>query len=489
LSVTFGNEFLGLSEGPENNKATSVINALCGDDFLVIGDVVKILPIGSGTGFTPVGSLLPRVGIVPSSGNAGYGVTVGGNKKGTFQTGFETRNSAEDLALGIVAGLENDSLRICTQGICLAKIISRTGTELQVGTALTPDRNGAVSVNNFGTFKEAGSGDEVLARLLQIVPSGTAGDSKIRIAAVNLQREGKFFIFAFKKELTIEAVDVTGASPLVDFPLLVSITDTDLRDNVRSDGFDIRFTDSNGVRIPYEREAYDNSTGELVAWVLTDLSDTVDNKIFMVYGSPNATDQQNPLPVWNTRFQDIFHYNQTLPLPWVNSSVGKDFTIAIGDNSVPVFGQIDTASDISVFDAPNQVAFRMASGGSVSPTDFFASAWVKFDTISTEAGTFLNCWESQSTAGGPTFSVVSIGSGVQGSVPDNEKIELIITDQNLSVLTEILIGDMVDLAFHHIAVRYTSGAPGMVLLFQQLHLILLIQSVLILLGAELEMKD
>jgi len=252
-------------------------------------------------------------------------------------------------------------------------------------------------------------------------------------------------------------------NPLDNFPLLVSIVDTDLRDFARADGFDIFFTKENGTTvIPYERESYDNTTGTLTAWVLTNLTDLIDNKLFMFYGDlNNATDQQDPLPVWSTRFQDVFHFNQISPLPWVNSSIRKDFTFLPGGSidPSPVVGQIDTASNISVTNT-NQVNFNMASTGIISPTDFFTSTWLKFDSFSTEAGTFLDCWRSQAVT--PELADITIGSGVVGASIDEEKVELIIIDDNNSISIEILIGDMADMAYHHVAIRYNS-APAPVL--------------------------
>ncbi len=57
---------------------------------------------------------------------------------------------------------------------------------------MTPDLGGSTSIDNFGTFKTASSGDEILARLLQLVPVGTPDDTRLRIAAVDVQREGIF---------------------------------------------------------------------------------------------------------------------------------------------------------------------------------------------------------------------------------------------------------------------------------------------------------
>ena len=187
----FGNEFEGLAEGIVYNKIRA-INRICGDSGLITGDVVKNLPVGSGTGFTPSGSLIPRVGIVTISGEKGYGVVVGGNKKGIYVDGFRPSSLFVDSSLkqGILAGKEDDSVRVCTKGVCLARVINATAVALEVGTSLTPDIGGTTSIDNFGTFRKAETGDFVLARLLQLVPAGTEGDTRLRIVAVNVQREG-----------------------------------------------------------------------------------------------------------------------------------------------------------------------------------------------------------------------------------------------------------------------------------------------------------
>lgn len=440
MSVTFVNKYLGLAQGPIDRNASSIINAVCGDENLAIGDIVRLLPVGTGVGFTQSDDLLPRIGKVDEFGGESYGIIVGGDFEGVYSDGVI---DTSDLSSGIIVSFFGDGVTICTQGRCLALANGLT-IQINIGDALTPSPTGLVDGLN---------GNQIFARALETTSVANS------IIPVDIQREGSIpgESTAFKKEITVLASDVTGASPLIDFPLLVSIVDTDLRDFARPDGFDIFFTESNGTTvIPYERESYDSTTGTLFAWVLTTLSDVTDNTFFMFYGNPRATDQQNPLPVWNTRFEDVFHFNQTSPLPWDNSSIGKDFTIKINPpNPTPVEGQIDTASDISSTTNLSEVDFRMADTVTINPTDFFASAWLKFDTISTDANTFLDCWESNVKAG--ESADVIIGSGIQGSIPDNAKIELIIDDDGVD--TEILIGDMADLAYHHVVIRYTS-VPG-----------------------------
>ena len=181
MPPTFGNLFSGLSNGPVDSESSSVINAIVGDAILLIGETVRLVNAID---------ILPRVGIVTLTGAVAYGVIVGGDKKGIYQNGEEGNSVSENLEKGIVAGLMGESVRVCTQGRCLAEVISRKGNVMNVGTPLTPDV-GVAPINNFGTLTEAESGNFVLARLLQEIPSGDMDNPKIRIAAVDVHREGK----------------------------------------------------------------------------------------------------------------------------------------------------------------------------------------------------------------------------------------------------------------------------------------------------------
>ncbi len=245
----------------------------------------------------------------------------------------------------------------------------------------------------------------------------------------------------FKKQLTVLAEDVTGA-PLTDFSLLVSIVDSDLQENARSDGFDIFFTESDEKTvIPYDRELYDSSTGELIAWVLVDLSDTTDNTFFMFYGDPDATDQQDPLPVW-ANFEDVFHFNQTSPLPWLNSSVGKDFSVDLGTvPPVSTTGQIDNGSTLSGQDT----IFKMPNTMNITPDDYFVSIWVKRDSLT--AG-LINHLRSNTTTSNTSQLIFGNGTSINLN-------NLLVSFQGTP--DSFVAGDMSDLQFHHVVARVSSG--------------------------------
>ncbi len=728
MSITLSNEYLGLAQGPIEHESSSIVNAVCGDASLKIGDVVRLLPKGTGVGFTQDDDLLPRVGIVDSFGADSYGIVVGGDVEGVYSNGVINLDS-NNLALGIIVAFFGESVRVCTQGRCLALADGTLTGSINVGDALTTSTVGlanalddnkimaralqstakangiiAVDVKTEGnapilgdllfynsiiplTFSKAFMkssfyhkhervfrkiirnleglarngipaltqngiiDNRVLARsgldgsnqvtlptsnetsyiavdstslyisdfgnstvvktnldgtsavtlpITDINPIGIAVDStSIYVVSVNINKIVKadldgtnqvtlplvdlnnpigiavdstsiyvvnagsdavikadldgtnqvtipvngfnnlngiavdstsFYVVnvggdavikadldgsnqvsfpltdvsggfgialdptsyfvtnsidetikiaktdldgsnqtslpvisgidatlgiamhnstltAFKKELTVLASEI--ASPLTDFPLLVSITDTNLRDNAKADGFDIFFTKADGSTvIPYDREFYDGSTGELVAWVLTDLSDTVDNKIFMFYGNPNSTDQQNPLLVWNTRFNDVYHFNES-GLPYNNSSIGKNLSV-LPSTGTPFtsLGQVDTSV---AFDVANNETMETLTGSAVTIDDYFFSGWVKFDALGNGVNIFSTDFPILPPERG--FFIRNRMDGLTTLFIDfiNEA----------GITTSFPVGDISDLNFHHVAVRNNSTSFDM----------------------------
>ena len=72
--------------------------------------------------------------------------------------------------------------------------------------------------------------------------------------------------WSYKKLITIDHTKVDAT--LTDFPVLVSITDADLKDtdnggSVRPGGDDIKFTLTDSTELNHEIELYEGSTGKL----------------------------------------------------------------------------------------------------------------------------------------------------------------------------------------------------------------------------------
>jgi hypothetical protein len=123
----------------------------------------------------------------------------------------------------------------------------------------------------------------------------------------------------YRKTITINHLKVSGS--LTGFPVLVSLTDSDLASKAQSDGRDIVFTDASLVKLDHEIESFNHSTGTLNAWVKANVSSSVDTVLQMYYGNPAASNQQNPTGVWDSNFVMVQHLSEagtasSSPAPW-----------------------------------------------------------------------------------------------------------------------------------------------------------------------------
>lgn len=101
------------------------------------------------------------------------------------------------------------------------------------------------------------------------------------------------------------------ATTLIDFPLLISLVDGDLRDRALGSGFDIRFTDDEGAPLEQQLERYDTASGTLVAWVeLPSLDTTVDTVLYMYYGGPSDAVDPSVTTVWSNGFIGVWHLDE-----------------------------------------------------------------------------------------------------------------------------------------------------------------------------------
>jgi hypothetical protein len=114
----------------------------------------------------------------------------------------------------------------------------------------------------------------------------------------------------YRKKITIHAEKVVD--DLVDFPVLLSFTDSDLASDARDDGYDILFSMDGESKFDHEIEYFNGSSGELVAWVrIPQLSSTEDTVFYMYYGRLGSSDQSNPTGVWDANYTAVWHLNET----------------------------------------------------------------------------------------------------------------------------------------------------------------------------------
>jgi hypothetical protein len=124
--------------------------------------------------------------------------------------------------------------------------------------------------------------------------------------------------WGYRKAITIDHNKLASSTneTYANFPVLISVTDSDLVSHASSTGADILFTTNDGLtKLNHEIETYASSTGNLVAWVnvgSAGLSTSTDTTLYMYYGNSSATDQQTATSTWDSNFAAVYHMKETL---------------------------------------------------------------------------------------------------------------------------------------------------------------------------------
>ena len=186
----------------------------------------------------------------------------------------------------------------------------------------------------------------------------------------------------FRKQIIIDHTKVIADIP--NFPVLIDIIDPDLKAKAQSDGDDIAFTVDNNNTLNREIEFYDGNSGRLVAWIqIPLLSSTVDTELFMYYGNPYATNQQNASTVWDTNFAMVQHLEESGTASRYDSTIKANTGVAFGGIVKSVAGKIDGAD---VFDGINDYV-RVNNAPSLNPTSAITiELWMN----AASTGNFIN---------------------------------------------------------------------------------------------------
>ncbi|OGV73225.1 MAG: hypothetical protein A3K19_30240 [Lentisphaerae bacterium RIFOXYB12_FULL_65_16] len=177
----------------------------------------------------------------------------------------------------------------------------------------------------------------------------------------------------YMKTATIAASQVEA--DLTDFPVLISLTDSDLAAKAQADGDDIVFTlDGEVAILDSEIERYDNGTGALQAWVrVPALSSTADTVLNMHYGNPYCGSMANAAGVWDDHHVMVLHLNEA-------SGNHADAT-GNGNTGAPqngvAQGSTGKVAGADEFDCVDDVVQVATEGNFDFTQQFTLSAWVR----------------------------------------------------------------------------------------------------------------
>jgi uncharacterized protein (TIGR03790 family) len=194
-----------------------------------------------------------------------------------------------------------------------------------------------------------------------------------------------------RRKITIDHTKVLGGGSLAGFPMLVSISDAELKSLGnggkvgRSDGTDILFTDVDGVsKLSHELESYNGNSGSVVAWVrIPILGTTTDTGIYVYYGNASAADQQNKVGVWDANYKLVNHFKDPSGTLFDSTQYGNNGTASGG----AVFNSVGAMGGAYSFDgATGLVTIPYSATWNGSFSNYTVQMWIKMGTPQDFAG-------------------------------------------------------------------------------------------------------
>ena len=180
----------------------------------------------------------------------------------------------------------------------------------------------------------------------------------------------------YRKELTVNSSQVP--SDLVNFPILVSITDSNLSTDAQSNGHDILFTDDARTKLNHEIELYNHSNGQLIAWVnVPHLSGTKDTRLYIYYGNPDCDNQENVSGTWDSHYLAVHHFSETTGQHIDSTAYGNDTVMVNVTLQGSATGVVGGAN---YFDGTADFIQLPAQASAAGKTEVTIEMWIKPDT-------------------------------------------------------------------------------------------------------------
>lgn len=187
--------------------------------------------------------------------------------------------------------------------------------------------------------------------------------------------------WSYRKKITIDNAKVTAN--LVDFPVLIYLpSDGDLASDAQIDADDILFTAADETtKLSHEIEEFDNSTGKLVAWVKIPILSAASNTIiYMYYGNPGISSQQNASGVWDANYKMVQHLQESTG--GTNAILDSTANGNHGtDNNTPTLGATGKIDGAITFDGADDLIEVSDSVSLDITSGITIEAWVNPTTI------------------------------------------------------------------------------------------------------------
>jgi len=178
----------------------------------------------------------------------------------------------------------------------------------------------------------------------------------------------------YRQEITIDSTKVD--STLEDFPFMFTYISSDFN-HAQADGDDFVFVNSDHT-IQYNHEIESFSDNQLIAWVnVPIISSSEDTILYLYYGNPSCSSQENIEDTWNEDFLMIHHLNEEFGTFIDSTSNDNDgiLTDLDMDSERGISGKISQAIDFN----GDADFINCGHDSSMDVTSFTIEAWINVD--------------------------------------------------------------------------------------------------------------
>ncbi len=302
-----------------------------------------------------------------------------GKQNGNWGVRYATASSQIILFQGDTYASRNTAL---DEKFTFNSNISVTGMTDIIFTRMTGTPSASATV----VISGANNSDTISVNSLGVVGSGASTSTWFNTA------------YLYKKKITIDYTKVSGGADLSNFPVLVSVTDTELKSIANggfvsnSNGYDIIFTDSTETtQYDHEIEKYDPVTGTIQMWVRIPTLSASANTVLYVYfdNSAISASQENKTAVWDSNYVSVWHMDE-------NPATTCSGTKEVCDSTA----NLNNADALGTMTVANQVTGKINGGLDFTGDDYLnildsasldtlssamtVSFWIKADTLDTQ---------------------------------------------------------------------------------------------------------
>jgi len=256
-------------------------------------------------------------------------------------------------------------------------------------------------IDEFRISKTARSVDWIKTEFNNLNNASDGGFFRVNAKENNILPDWYNNEWIYSKKITIDHNQVEET--LVNFPVLINITDVDLRDHAQNDGDDILFTMNNVTKLNHEIEEYNSTLGHLIAWVnIPLLSDIYDTNIYMYFGNQICSSQENVAGTWDSNYVLVNHLNDASDS--TGNYDGTNFGASFVSGKVGDCGDFeDTENDRILYGDIDEL------DGASKVT---VSCWAKAERLLDASYDRYNCLWGEFTSEGSCFRAGGLGEHV-----------------------------------------------------------------------------